>query len=114
MVESHEGSVDDDAQGDEEVDEGVEDDDGEELGQADVAGAAVPHAHHVHALDTELADPLFQPEGQTNSEIRVMRIKVEEQCKQKSLMCSFKAELCASRSSSRIFNHLLATGRLSA
>ena len=62
MVESHEGSVDDDAKGDEEVDEGVEDDDGEELCQADVAGAAVPHAHHVHALDTELTDPLFQPE----------------------------------------------------
>ena len=62
VVECHEGGVDHDAEGDEQVDEGVEDDDGEELGEADVAGAAVPHAHHVHALDTELADPLFQPE----------------------------------------------------
>ena len=62
VVQGHEGRVHHNAEGDEQVDEGVEDDDGEELCQADVAGAAVPHAHHVHALDTELADPLFQPE----------------------------------------------------
>ena len=49
------------AEGDEQVDEGVEDDDGEELGEANVAGAAVPHAHHIHALDAELADSLLQP-----------------------------------------------------
>ena len=63
VVQGHEGRVDHDAEGDEQVDEGVEDDDGKELGEADVAGAAVPHAHHIHALDTELTDPLFQPGG---------------------------------------------------
>ena len=61
VVQGHEGGVDDDAEGDEEVDEGVEDYDGEELGEANVAGAAVPHAHHIHALDAELADSLLQP-----------------------------------------------------
>lgn len=63
VVQGHEGRVDHDAEGDEQVDEGVEDDDGKELGEADVAGTAVPHAHHIHALDTELTDPLFQPGG---------------------------------------------------
>ena len=32
MIQSHEGSVDDNAEGDEQVDEGVEDNDGEKLG----------------------------------------------------------------------------------
>ena len=59
VVQGHEGRVHDDAQGDEQVDEGVKDDDGEELREADVAGAAVPHAHHIHALDAEVADSLF-------------------------------------------------------
>ena len=68
VVQGHEGGVDDDAEGDEQVDEGVEDDDGEELGEANVAGAAVPHAHHIHALDAELADSLLQP-GETLSNI---------------------------------------------
>ena len=61
VVEGHEGGVDHDAEGDKEVDKGVEDDDGEELGETDIAGAAVPHAHHIHALDAELTDPLLQP-----------------------------------------------------
>ena len=61
VVEGHEGGVDHDAEGDKEVDKGVEDDDGEELGETDITGAAVPHAHHIHALDAELTDPLLQP-----------------------------------------------------
>ena len=62
MVQGHEGCVDDDTECYEEIHKGVEDDDGEELSQADVAVAAVPHAHHIHALDAELTDPLLQSE----------------------------------------------------
>ena len=59
VVEGHEGCVDDDAEGDEQVDEGIEHDEGEELCQPDVAVTAVPHTHHLEALCAEVTDPLF-------------------------------------------------------
>ena len=59
VVEGHEGGVDDDAESDEQVDEGIEHDEGEELCQPDVAVAAVPHTHHLEALCAEVTDPLF-------------------------------------------------------
>ena len=68
VVQGHEGRVHDDAEGNEQVDEGVKDNDGEELCEANVAGTAVPHAQHIHALDAELADSLLQP-GETLSNI---------------------------------------------
>ena len=62
VVQGHEGCVDDDTECYEEIHKGVEDDDGEKLSQANVAVATIPHAHHIHALDAELTDPLLQSE----------------------------------------------------
>ena len=59
MVESHEGGVDDYAERDEQVDEGVEHDEGEELCEPDVAVAAVPDTHNLKTLNTEVGDLLF-------------------------------------------------------
>ena len=59
VVEGHEGGVDDNAEGDEKVDERIEHDEGQELCQPDVAVAAVPHTHHLEALRAEVTDPLF-------------------------------------------------------
>jgi hypothetical protein len=50
VVERHEDDVDDNAQRDEELGEGVEDDEREELADADPQPAAVPHAPDLDAL----------------------------------------------------------------
>jgi hypothetical protein len=62
VVQGHEGGVDDDTESDEQVDEGVEDNDGEDLSEADITVAAVPHAHHIRALDQELTYSVLTPE----------------------------------------------------
>ena len=61
VIQRHEQGIYDDTQRDEEVNKWVEDNHGENLGKANVEVTAVPHAHHIHALDTKLGDPLFQP-----------------------------------------------------
>lgn len=59
MIEGHEGSVDNNAEGDEQIDEGVEHDKGEEFCEPDVAITAVPHTHNLEALNTEISNLLF-------------------------------------------------------
>ena len=59
VIQGHEGSVDHDTQGDEQVNEGVEHDEWEELCQLDVAVTAVPHTHHLETLNTKLVDFFF-------------------------------------------------------
>ena len=51
MVERHEYDVDDDAECDGELREGIEDDEREELADPNPQPTAVPHAAHVDALD---------------------------------------------------------------
>ena len=55
LVQRHEDDVDGDAEGDEELGEGVEDDEGEHLGDLEPEPAAVPDAHHVDRLLDVLA-----------------------------------------------------------
>ena len=59
MVERHEDDVDDDAERDGELCEGVEDDEREELADPDPQPAAVPDAAHVDALDDLLGHDVF-------------------------------------------------------
>ena len=60
MVCSHEHDVDDDAEGDEELGEWIEDDVGEELTDLDPDGAAVPDAEHVGRVHALLNQHLLQ------------------------------------------------------
>ena len=60
MVCSHEYDVDDDAEGDEELGEWIEDDVGEELTDLDPDGAAVPDAEHVGRVHALLNQHLLQ------------------------------------------------------
>ena len=50
VVQRHEYDVDDDAEGDEELGEGVEHDEGQDLAHSDPQPAAVPDAGHVRAF----------------------------------------------------------------
>ena len=59
MIQRHEGSVDNNAERDEEVDEGVEDNDGEKLGQFDITITAVPHTHNFKTLCAEITNSFF-------------------------------------------------------
>ena len=60
MVGSHEDDVDDDAEGDEELGEWIEDDVGKELADLDPDGAAVPDAEHVGRVHALLDQHLLQ------------------------------------------------------
>ena len=55
VIQGHEGGVDDNAEGDEQIDEGVEHDKGEKFREPDIAITAVPHAHDLEALNTEIS-----------------------------------------------------------
>lgn len=59
VIEGHEGGVDNNAEGDEQINEGIEHDEGEEFCKPDVAITAVPHTHNFEALDTKICYPLF-------------------------------------------------------
>ena len=59
VIEGHEGGVDNNAEGDEQIDERIEHDKGEELCKPNVAITAVPHTHNFEALDTKVCYPLL-------------------------------------------------------
>ena len=59
VIEGHEGGVDDNAESDEQINEGVEHDKWEEFCEPDVAITAVPYTHNLEALNTEIGDLLF-------------------------------------------------------
>jgi hypothetical protein len=62
MIQGHEEGVNDNAEGDEKINKWIKNYKREELRQFDIARTAVPHAHDIHTLHTEITYSFFQPE----------------------------------------------------
>ena len=59
MVQGHEGGVDDDAEGDKEINKWIKNYKREELCQFDVTGTTIPNTHNIHTLHAEITYPLL-------------------------------------------------------
>lgn len=60
LIEGHEDDIDDNAEGDEEFGERVEDDEGETFADLDPNGTTVPNAHDVDGLGQPLAEDVLE------------------------------------------------------